>query len=463
MRITPEDVLRGPIKPTLYRMTMPLVLGIFVMMAFGAADTFFISMMGAEPLTAICFTFPVTMVIFNLIVGLSIGVSVLVSSSIGGKSKARSIQISSESLLLCLLLVVLASSVGYLAIEPLFQALGASATTMPYIIEYMSIWFVAIGFMVMPIIGSSIIRATGDTKWPSIMMISSGLINAILDPIFIFGLGPIPAMGMRGAAYATTVSWVAGFGLAFWLLCWRDQLISLKPRPLPDVLKFWGALLKIGLPISIANMMMPFAMAALTRLVANYGEFAVAGLGVGVRIESFGMVVPLATTAALSPFIAQNLGANNIERAHTSLISCVKFILLFQLGVWVVLSTSGYWLTQMFSDDPAILQAARTYLWIMPAAMGLYSMLIVLNTAFNAAHRSELTLLTSSIRIIALYIPMAWLGGKLFGFPGLFLGACIGNACGTYFGWIVYQRLRRKSFAKGQQATSEETLCATLC
>lgn len=186
MRVTPEDILRGPLKHTLYRMTLPMIIGIFFMMAFGAVDTFFIGLMGSEELAAISFTMPVTMVILNLVIGLSIGTSVLVSSAIGKEGMKNAARKSTDSLLFSVALVVLVSIVGYFTVDPLFTALGASELTLPYIHEYMDIWYLCIGFMVVPIIGNSVIRATGDTKWPSILMMGSGLINAVLDPIFIF-------------------------------------------------------------------------------------------------------------------------------------------------------------------------------------------------------------------------------------------------------------------------------------
>ena len=231
MRITPEDILRGPLKSTLYRMTLPMIIGIFVMMAFGAVDTFFIGLMGSEELAAISFTMPVTMIIFNLVIGLSIGASVLVGSAIGKEGMANAARKSTDSLLFSMILVSIVSVAGYFTIDPLFTALGASELTLPYIHDYMDIWYLTIVLMILPMVGNSVIRATGDTKWPSILMMGSGLINALLDPLLIFGIGPFPELGIRGAAIATAISWLAGFGGAFWLLYVREKLILLSlPR-----------------------------------------------------------------------------------------------------------------------------------------------------------------------------------------------------------------------------------------
>lgn len=456
MRITPEDILHGPLNNTLYRMTLPMVIGIFAMMAFGAVDTFFIGLMGPEELAAISFTMPVTMVIINLVIGLSIGASVLVSSAIGKEGMKNAARKSTDSLLFSVFLVCMVSIAGYTTIDPLFRALGATNLTLPYIHEYMDIWYLSIGFMVVPIIGNSVIRATGDTKWPSILMMASGFINVVLDPIFIFGFGPIPELGVRGAAIATSISWIAGFCGALWLLYKREKLIVFSLPPIRDLLKFWGVVMKIGLPISLANMMMPFAVGALTRLVADYGELAVAGLGAATRLESFAMVVPFAITAALSPFMAQNIGAGNLERARESLLVCIKFIMLFQFAILIIFGGGAHWFSTIFSSDVEVVSVTRLYLWIMPLGMGFYGILIVLNTAFNAAHRSDRTLITSSIRILIFYIPLAWLGGKAFNLPGIFIGATLGNALGAAVGWYIYKHTEVKKAKDELDAAMEK-------
>lgn len=444
MRVTSQDILHGPMGNTLYRMTVPMVIGIFSMMAFSAVDIFFVSMMGSEELAAISFTLPVTMMLFNLIIGLSVATSVLVGSAIGRGDHSQAARLTTDSLMFTVLLTLIVSTAGFFTIDPLFRLLGASELTLPLIHEYMDIYYVCFGLMVIPMVGNSAIRATGDTKWPSILMIIGGLINVVLDPILIFGYGPIPAMGVRGAALATAGSWLIGFFAGFYLLYVREKLITFISPTAAVLRQHWKKMLRTGVPISLANMMTPVATGALTAFVAQYGEIAVAGLGAGNRIEVFSLVIPFAITAALSPFMSQNLGARNSERAHESLALCVRFILKFQFAVFLVFVGGAWWLAQVFSSDPEIVKVARIYLWIMPLGLGFYGVIIVLNTAFNAQHRSELTLFLSLVRVLLLYIPLAWTGGHLFGIPGIFIGATIGNGIAALLGWYFYLYTRRQ-------------------
>ncbi|MEQ8953231.1 MAG: MATE family efflux transporter, partial [Gammaproteobacteria bacterium] len=121
MRVTSQDILHGPMGNTLYRMTVPMVIGIFSMMAFSAVDIFFVSMMGSEELAAISFTLPVTMMLFNLIIGLSVATSVLVGSAIGRGDHSQAARLTTDSLMFTVLLTLIVSTAGFFTIDPLFR------------------------------------------------------------------------------------------------------------------------------------------------------------------------------------------------------------------------------------------------------------------------------------------------------------------------------------------------------
>ena len=446
MRVTSHEILNDPIGPTLRRMTIPMILGIFSMLLFGAVDTYFISLLGTEELAAISFTFPVTFTVMNLSIGLGIATSVILAQVIGRQQMSEAKRVCSDCLLFAILVVVFVASIGLFTIDPLFKLLGASNDTLQIIREYMEIWYLSIGLLVIPMTGNAAIRATGDTKWPSILMISSGLINAILDPLLIFGLGPFPELGVRGAAWATAISWGAGFVVALWLLGVREKLLTFKLPSKSELVNTWNKMVRIGSPISLANMLTPISIMFMTALVARHGEAAVAGYGAGARIESFLMIVAFALTSTLSPFMAQNIGAGHIQRVEQSLSIAGKFLVKFQLAGYLLLALSAPLLSKIFSSDPEVLRYSNLYLWIMPAGACMYGLTIVYNTSFNAAHQSNLTLLVSGMRLFLFILPCAVVGGFLFGYPGILIGSVLGNVLTVLYGqyWVrrVFAGLR---------------------
>ena len=452
MRVTSDDILQGPLGPTLYRMIKPSVIGHLFLMSFAAVDTFFIGLMGSEELAAITFTMPINLLIYNLMFGLGIAVSIVVGEAVGKHGIRYAGRASSASLLLCSIIAILISVIGYTTIEPVFRLLGASQSTLPYIQDYMGIWYVFGFFLLLPVIGNSILRSIGDTRWPSFIMAFVGLTNAVLDPILIFGFGPIPAMGIEGAAIATVISWVLACIGLFWILCFRDKLIVGIFDDLPLMFSYWRKVLKVGWPISISNIMTPVSIAALTWLVASHGDKAVAGLGAGSRVEFFAMSVTFAMATTLSPFMALNIGAGNLQRVRDSLYACIKFTVLFQLAVIVFFAGLSPWLAQIFTSDPEVVSYARVYLIIMPLGMAFFAVLMVITTAFNSYQQSNLTLSSNVIRVFVFYIPLIFLGNLMFGLIGIFIACVLANALGTLLGWYIY---RKTSFyAKTQSLPS---------
>ena len=422
-----DAILNGPIGPTLRQMTVPMVIGIMAMILFQAVDTWFIGRLGTLELAAVSFTFPVTFTVVNLTIGLSIATSILLAKAIGRGDHEQAQRITTDSLLLTVLLTVALGLVGLATLDPLFRLLGADDDTLPYIREYMGIWYPAVGLMVVPMVTNGALRATGDTRWPSIIMVLGGFINALLDPLLIFGWGPVPAMGMRGAAIASAIAWGLGFVLAFWLIRVRERLLVFQRIDWGFLIRFWRELLRIGVPISIANMLAPVANGILTALVAHHGEAAVAAFGAGSRMEAIALVVCLALTSALSPYMAQNIGKNQLHRAWDALTLSLKFAVLFQLSLYLLMLLLSPWLSRVFSSDPEVIELTQHYLWIMPLAYCGYGAVMIMNTAFNASGQSNKTLWLSSLRVFVCIAPCAWLGSLLGDLIGLFIGAVIGN------------------------------------
>ncbi len=425
--LTKLTMTDGDIRQILVRMTVPMMFGMITLMSFNLVDTFFISMLGTKELAAVSFTFPVTFTVISLAIGLSIGTSALIAKAHGSGDSSAAKADGLAALWLSAYMVMALSLVGYLTMDPLFRLLGAKDDTLPFIREYMNWWFFGAVFLITPMIGNAVLRAAGDTKTPSIMMACSGLINAVLDPILIFGWGPVPAMGVEGAAIASVISWLVSFGLILYLIVYRRALVDKGHQPLREFITISRRILHIGLPAAGANMLTPLAMAILTAVMASYGAHAVAAYGVGARIESIASLVVLALSMTLPPFVSQNLGAGQLHRIQTGYQMCIRFVLGWQFAMYLLLAAGAWWIALWFSDDPEVVALIRSFIWILPLGYGLQGIVILTNSSFNALHLPMRALVLSMIRLFVFYVPMAWLGGKLFGVLGVFSGALLAN------------------------------------
>ena len=420
-------ILHAPIGKTLWQMTWPMVFGVATLISFNVIDTFFISLLGTQELAAISFTFPVTFTVVSLSIGLGIGTSAVIARKLGQSKGRQARHAASSALYLAGILVAILAFIGWLLAEPIFRLLGAGDELMPFIMSYMNIWFAGAVLLVMPMIGNSILRAAGDTKTPSFIMALGGLLNAVFDPILIFGLGPIPALGMQGAAIASVLSWAIGFALIIYWLVVKKKIID----PIPPSLKVFIAssnnLLKIGLPASGANMLTPLSMAIITAIVASYGAAAVAGYGAGARLESIASVIVLALSMSLPPFISQNFGAGRMDRVRSAYRTALFAVLAIQALVYVVLVLSLPLIQLAFARDDEVAQVLAWFVLIMPLGYGVQGWVVLTNSAMNALHLPIRALSLSVVRLFALFVPLSFIGSWLGGLPGLFIGGVIAN------------------------------------
>ncbi|TMP38111.1 MATE family efflux transporter [Pseudoalteromonas citrea] len=421
-----NDILEGSIPATLKRMTIPMIFGMITLMMFNLVDTFFISMLGTEQLAAVSFTFPVTFTVISLAIGLGIGTSAVIAKALGSGNIEEARFDATVALLISAVFVFCLSIIGYLLIEPTFYLLGANNDVMPYIYDYISVWFLGSVFLITPMIGNSVLRASGDTKTPSFIMGFAGLINAILDPLLIFGVGPFPELGIKGAAIASVIAWSVAVAIILYLLAVKKRLLSLNPGR-QGVIAASKKILKIGFPAAGANMLTPIAMAVMTAIVATYGPEAVAAFGVGSRIESIASLVVLALSMTLPPFISQNYGAKSYDRVKEAYRASLKFVMAFQFAVYLVLLISSGLISRTFGHEPEVIRVIELFIYIMPLSYGFQGVIILTNSSLNALHKPMNALVLSVIRLFVFYVPLAYVGSRLGGLPGLFIGAALGN------------------------------------
>lgn len=433
-----NDLLEGQVFLTLKNMTIPMIYGMILLMAFNLVDTFFVGLLGTQPLAAISFTFPITFTVISLFIGLGIGTSSIIANLLGKKDVESAKCAATSALYLSSIIVGIVAFIGYIFTDEIFTLLGASEALLPLIREYMDIWFLGCISLMGPMIGNAILRASGDTKTPSIVMGAAGLINAILDPILIFGWGPIPEMGMQGAAIATFISWLCGTFLIIYILVVKKQLIHTQLPSLALFKKSSRNILSIGLPAAGANMLTPIASAILTAIVAGYGESAVAAFGVGSRIESIACLVVLAMSMTLPPFIGQNFGAGKMDRVEQAYKGSIKFVLYWQAFIYLVLVLLAPWIADVFAKEQAVTDTIILFMWIMPLAYGLQGVVILTNSSLNALHKPMSALILSIIRLFVCYVPLAYLGSILFSIEGFFIGAALGNLCMAFISYRIF-------------------------
>jgi putative MATE family efflux protein len=319
------------------------------------------------------------------------------------------------------------SVLGWLTSRSLFAAMGARDEVLDLIVAYMDIWYIGMPFLVVPMVAGSLLRATGDARIPSLTMVLSAVVNVVLDPILIFGFGPVPAMGMEGAAWATLIARAFSMVLALSVLILRERLIVLERAPWDEVRTSWQQVMAIGLPASLANMINPLCLAIITAILARYGTETVAAFGVAGRIEALAAIPMLALSASIGPITGQNHGAGLPHRIRTALIDSFLFCVLWGLGMALLLWWSAGWFAAFFSDDPAVIADIVSYLHIVPLTLGGYGIVIVAAAAYNALGLGYRAMGFYLLRSAVLYVPLAWLASLWFDSSAVFIALAAAN------------------------------------
>lgn len=415
-----------------------MLLAIISMMLLGVVDSYFVSLLGTKELAAVSFTLPVTFTVISTGLGIGMSLGALVSRLIGAGDHMRAARLITDTLLFTLLGALIITGVGLKMIEPIFWLLGATDVVMPEIKNYMLYWFFGAPLLMLILVSNNAFRAIGNVKasaWLSALLAVS---NAILDPLLIFGVGPFPEMGVAGAALATVLAALMTWTVSFVTLWRKEHLLQFSWPGLSKLLANWRKLLVVAIPAVGANIMTPFAAAALTAIVAQSGAEAVAGFGVGSRIESVALILVLALSSILPMFIGQNIGAGKPERVYVALMMCLRFSLIFQTVVYLLLLVGSNLIAATFSSDERVMEVIRTFLLILPVTYGAHGVVILVMVSLNVLQRPKLALLTSLIRLLVLYVPMAFIGFMVADVTGMFIGAALANiiAAGVAYKFI---------------------------
>lgn len=435
-----------PIGKSILSLMWPMMVGMIALVSYSLVDTFFIGQLGTLELAAVSFTFPVAFIVSAIAMGLGVGTSSVASRLFGSKELDQIQRITTHAAMLAFMAGGCVLILGLYTIDPVFRALGADDTTMPLIHEYMSIYYYGSFFLVVPMIGNSVLRASGDAKTPSMLMTGGAILNVILDPIFIFGWGPVPRMELEGAAIATVLANALVGMSAIGIIYFRDHLFRIKLEDFHLIFDSWRRILHVGIPSLASSLVTPMTTAFITWQVAQFGQTAVAGFGIASRIEGISLMALMALSAAVTPFTGQNYGAKNYDRVMGGMRFAYRFALLYGLGIALLLFLTSSYIGNTFTEDPQALKTSGMHLSLVPWSYSFLGISMISVSAFNAVGKPTPGMLVSMSRTIGIYAPLAFLLAWLLELQGVFLAAFIANFIAGTIGYFWFRYAMKPYF-----------------
>ncbi len=447
MASSSRDLTQGSINRALYSLAGPMMFGIIAVISVSIIDTYFVGKLGTTELTALSFTFPVTMAVTSIAIGLGAGAASVVSRAVGAGNAEDAKRLTTDSLVLAMIIVSALSISGFLSVRYVFALMGAEGEVLDMIVRYMRIWYVAMPFLVIPMVANAALRAIGDAFWPSLIMIGSAFINMALTPLLIFGWGPIPGFNIEGAAYGTFAAQIFTTIFAIWLIAVREHMIAWVKPPLQELVHSWQRVLTVGIPAALGNAVNPVGVAIITSILAGFGDPTVAAFGVASRIEAFAAIPMLALSSAIGPISGQSWGKGNVQRVIHALKQSYLACFIWSLLLAVVLAVFAGPLVAMFAPDPSVAAEAKRYLMIVPITLWGYGCVIVAAGCYNSLGKSVSGLGFYLVRTALLYVPLSIAASMLAGSEAVYIAISISNALAglmcTFLSlrWLKHQKL----------------------
>ena len=401
-RLRRQRILAGPVGRVLFALSWPISLGLFSVITFNIVDTLYIGRLGPDQLAGIGFCFPVIFCMSAVSIGMANGATSVVSRSLGRGDMARARIRITDTVIYTFLLSFLMVGLMFSIDDIVFRALGAPDNVMPYIHQYMNIWFMGMPLLIMPIVLNGLIRATGDAVFPSGMMVMAAGINAAISPFLVFGLMGAPALGVSGAAWATIIARGILAVFAFRYL-WRQGLIDLTGHDFAIFRSSVAEITRFGAPAFLAQIVTPLSNGVAIALMAGSGANAVAAYTVATRIEALFLVPIYAISSGVGPFTGQNIGAGNTSRLQLAEGRALGFSLVWGLIGALLLFTIGGDGAALFSEDREITAMADRFLGFIGLGMWGAGFLYVAIGILNPLGHPNLGMAVSFFRHVILF------------------------------------------------------------
>ena len=439
---TEQDFTEGKLSRAILLLSIPAVLEMVMESVFVIVDIFFVSKLGANAVATVGITESMVTVIYAIAIGLGTATTSLVSRRIGEKKPDAASVAALQAIITGVIISVLIGLPGALFSKHLLGLMGASKPIIDSMSGYTRIMLGGNIVIMMLFIINAIFRSAGDAAVAMKVLWIGNIINIVLDPCLIFGLGPFPHLGVTGAAVATTIGRGTAVLFQFWLLFFGKKRIQLSAKHFTVNFRIMMKLMKLSFGSIGQNLIGTTSWIALVRIISIFGSEAVAGYTIAMRIIGFTILPSWGLSNAASTLVGQNLGAKKPERAEKSVwaTALVNMILLSIIGLILVIFPETF--IRIFIDNENVIKSGVLGLRIVSIGFIAYGLGMVLVNSFNGAGDTSTPLKINIFAFWFVEIPLAWLLAIKAGLneEGVFIAIVVAESLMTLISWIVFRR-----------------------
>ena len=408
IRGTNADYTKIPLRRAVFLLAVPMVLELVLESTFAVVDIFFVAKLGASAVATVGLTESYLFLLYSVAMGLAMAVTAVIARRVGEGKQEEAAVTAVQAIIVALLVSILPAVVGIVYAQDLLRLMGADAWSIEHGYRYTQ-WMLGGNAVIMLLfVINAIFRGAGDAAIAMrVLWVANGL-NILLDPLLIFGWGPVPAMGVEGAAIATNIGRGVGVLMQLWILFRGGQHI----RVLGSQLAWRGAVLWNIVRTSLGGVgQMLVAMTSwifLMRILSSIGSEAVAGATIAIRVMMFTMMPAWGMSNAAATLVGQNLGAQQPERAEASVWQIGWYNMAYLVLIAVLFFAFPRQIVGIFSADANVIAIGAEWLRILSYSLFVYGWWMVSVQAFNGAGDTKTPTWINEVFFWLIQIPLAW-------------------------------------------------------
>lgn len=439
---TERDFTTTKLGKAIFILAVPMVLEMVMESVFAIVDIFFVSKLGANAVATVGITESVMTIVYAIGAGLSVATTALVARRIGEKNPEKAGAAAFQAILLAVIVSSLISVIGILWAKPFMRIMGASEEMISEGFMYPAIMFGSNGIVMLLFIINAVFRSSGDAAISMRVLYLANLINLVLDPLLIFGFGPIPALGIKGAAIATATGRSIAVIYQFYLLFRSHHRIHLTRKSLGFKPAIMYSLLKLSVGGILQNLIATSSWILLVRIIAVFGAAALAGYTIAIRIIMFLLLPAWGLSNAAATLVGQNLGAGSPDRAERSvwITSYINMAYMGIVSIAMIIWPEPF--IRIFIQDADVVQQGIISLRIISFGFIFYGLSMVMVQSFNGSGDTMTPTVLNFICFWMIEIPLAWMLAISFnqGLHGASVAIVIAESMLAVIAWILFRR-----------------------
>ncbi len=437
-----RDFTSEPIGRAIALLAIPMVLEMAMESLFAVVDMFWVAHLGADSVATVGLTEAVLTLLFAVAMGLSVATAAMVARRIGEKNPAGAAESAAQSILLGLMVAAVTGFTGAWFAPEILRLMGASSSIIAIGSGYTRVIYGGSAAVMLLFLINGVFRGAGDAVLAMRVLWIANLINIVLNPLLIFGLGPFPRLGVLGSGIGTTIGRSSGVAIQIWMLTRSRSRVVVRAKHFHFRLDTMLRLIRLSIGGIFQYFVGMASWIGLVRMVASFGSVAVAGYTVAMRIFIFAILPSWGMANAAATLVGQNLGARKPDRAEQSVWRAGFYNMAFLGLVAVVFVVFAKPLVSIFTDDPSVIHVASTALRVISYGYIFYAWGMVIVQAFNGAGDTYTPTAISICTNWFLQIPFAWfLAFKMgFGPNGVFSAVAISASIYAVVAVSVFRR-----------------------